>query len=129
MKFAIQVLVLTCTLFFLGCGMSSTPAQVFKEYHQFLEKDDISGAKNLMSQAARETEEQEGVSGALKLHLEKDFMPSKLGSIKTSIKVTTATLSVQSDDPDFKGVQGHVIMKKEEGRWKVDSVTWDKNEK
>jgi WD40 repeat protein len=109
---------------FINCGRGGEEAtlkQIYLEYHNLLQKEDIPALKKFISSQHREELLEEGANQ--KIQLIKGLMPTEIKVKKTKISGDTAVLEVEGKMKDRR-VTGTVDFLKEGGKWKVHKENW-----
>ena len=118
--FIIQLVILP----FINCGgggEEETLKQIYLDYHNLLQKEDIPALKKYISSQRQEEMLEEGAN--MKIQLIKEFMPSEIKVKKAEISGDTAVLEVMGKMKN-QGVTGKVDFLKEDGKWKVHKENW-----
>jgi WD40 repeat protein len=118
--FIIQLVLLP----FINCGgggEEETLKQIYLEYHNLLQKEDIPALKKYISCQRQEEMLEEGAD--MKIQLVKEFMPAEIKVKKAKILGDTAVLEVEGKMKDQR-VTGKVDFIKESGKWKIHTENW-----
>jgi WD40 repeat protein len=104
-----------------GGGEEATLKQIYQEYHNLLQKEDIPALKKYISSQRQEELLEEGANQ--KIQLIKGLMPTDIKVKKAKISGDTAVLEVEGKLKDQR-VTGTVDFLKEGGEWKVHKENW-----
>jgi len=126
-RFIYLFIILLVILPFINCGgggEEATLKQIYREYHDSLQKGDIPALKKYISSQHREEMLEEGANQ--KVQLIKEFMPTEIKVKKAEISGDTAVLEVEGKMKDQRAT-GKVELVKESGQWKVNKEDWQVN--
>jgi WD40 repeat protein len=121
--FIVQLVILP----FINCGgggEEETLKQIYREYHNLLQKEDIPALKKYIS--SQRQEEMLGEGANMKIQLIKEFMPVDIKVKDAEISGDTAVLEVEGKMKD-QVMTGKVDFIKEDGQWKVNKESWQIN--
>jgi hypothetical protein len=125
MKSFIYLVIIQLVIFpFINCGgggEEETLKQIYHEYHNLLQKEDIPALKKYISSERQEEMLEEGAE--MKIQLIKEIMPSEIKVKNAKISGDTAVLEVEGKMRDQR-MSGKVDFIKEDGQWKVHKESW-----
>jgi len=121
----VYLAIITWLIFlFISCsggGEEATLKQVYLDYRNFLQKEDIPALKKCISSQRQEEMLEEGAD--MKIQLIKQFMPTDIKVKKAKISGDTAVLEVEGKMKDQRA-SGTVDFIKESGSWKIHKENW-----
>ncbi len=120
-------IILLVILPFINCsggGEEATLKQVYLDYRNFLQKEDIPALKKCIS--SQRQEEMQGEGARVKIQLIKEIMPVEIKVKKAKISGDTAVLEVEGKMKDQR-VTGKIDFIKESGEWKINNENWQVN--
>ncbi|UCH95810.1 MAG: DUF4878 domain-containing protein [Candidatus Aminicenantes bacterium] len=118
MMYGLMVLLVNCGA---PAGDEGTLKQLYHDYHNALQEEDIQALKQYIS--SRGQEEMLGEGASMKIKMIKEMMPTGIKITKTTVSGDTAVLEVKGK-MGKQTMTGKVNVLKEDGEWKIDKESW-----